>query len=267
MSRFVSVVVSSFLVVAAQAAIGGSAVAQDQPSVEPAPGEAAPGEAAPAGAAPAEPARPVPPPVAQESAVRPAVFDAPGVDFGARVGYGLPFGNTSGTDKLSDGTSGVIPLVLEVGYRVNANFTIGGLFQYGFMQVKENSSTGCGGGLDCSGSIVRLGIEAIYNLNLDATMSPWVGIGTGSEWFSITESASGPSASGNARGFEFVTLHAGGDFRLASQFALGPFVSLSIAEYTNASAEIPGFPTMTMDLTDKKLHEWLQFGVRGRFGI
>jgi hypothetical protein len=33
------------------------------------------------------------------------------------------------------------------------------------------------------------------------------------------------------------------------------------------SVEAPGVPSMTMDLTDKKMHEWLQIGVRGKFGI
>ena len=208
-----------------------------------------------------------PPPVAQQTASSAAsVFDQPGFDFGARLGYALPFGNTSGEDKLERRHLGRRTLVLEAGYRVNADFTIGALFQYGFAQVKDGDTTGCGGGVSCSGSVIRLGIEGIYNLNLGTAMAPWVGLGTGYEWFALTASAGGQSATVSAKGFEFVSLHAGGDYRLAPNFALGPFVSLSLAQYASASVEGAGV-SMSMDLTDKKMHEWLQLGVRGRFGI
>jgi hypothetical protein len=44
-------------------------------------------------------------------------------------------------------------------------------------------------------------------------------------------------------------------------------VSFSLAQYGSATIELPGSGSATMDLTDKKIHEWLQLGVRGRFGI
>jgi hypothetical protein len=245
MSRVVLVVVSSFVAIAVNSIIlAGSAFAQDPPATQP-------------------------PPVAQQTASSAAsVFEQPGFDFGARLGYALPFGNTDGDDKLSDGVSGAVPVVLEVGYRLNANFTVGALFQYGIAQVKSNDTTGCNAsGVDCSGSVIRLGVEGIYNLDLDAPLRPWVGISTGYEWFGITASAGGQSASASAKGFEFVTLHAGGDYRMSPNFALGPFVSFSLAQYGSATIELPGSGSATMDLTDKKMHEWLQLGVRGRFGI
>lgn len=246
MSRIVSVVVSSFVAIAVNSIIvAGSAFAQDPPASEP-------------------------PPVAQQTAASAAsVFDQPGFDFGARLGYALPFGKTDGDDNLSDFLSGAIPVVLEAGYRLNADFTIGALFQYGFARIKSNSGFDCSGagGVDCSARILRLGIEGIYNLNLGAPVTPWVGLGTGYEWFSFSASGPGGEASAGARGFEFVTLHAGGDYRLAPNFALGLFASFSVAQYATASVDIPGTPSTSMDITDKKIHEWLQLGVRGRFGI
>lgn len=246
MSRIVSYVVSGCLAVAVHAILVAPAFAQDPPATDPST---------------------APPPVAQQTAASAAsVFDQPGFDFGARLGYAVPFGNTSGDDKLSDGVSGAVPFVLEAGYRVNASITVGALFQYGVAQVKDGDTTGCGGGVSCSASVMRLGIEGIYNLNLGTAMAPWVGLSTGYEWFSLTASGGGQSATVSAKGFEFVSLHAGGDFSLAPNFALGPFVSLSLAQYASASVEGAGV-SMSMDLTDKKMHEWLQLGVRGRFGI
>jgi len=270
--RTAAFVGSSLAALAVSAVIAAPAFAQDSPVVEPeAPPVEAPLAEPPAAEppavqpVPAEPPPLPPPPVAQQAAPLASVLDAPGVDFGARVGYGLPFGNVSGATKLGDSVSSVASLVLEAGYRLNADFTIAALFQYGFAQIKD-TTPGCGEGNSCSGSIVRLGIEAIYNLNLDAALSPWIGAGTGYEWFTLSASGMGQTTSLHLRGFEFVTLHAGGDYRISPQLALGPFVSLSFAEYATLSIEAPA-PAGAPGLTDKKLHEWLQLGVRGRFGI
>jgi hypothetical protein len=214
--------------------------------------------------APPEPAG-APPPVAQQSAPPANVMDKPGLDLGVRLGYALPFGSMDSGDKMSDFFSGAIPIVLEAGYRLNANVTLGALFQYGIAQVKNDNTTMCGGAISCSASILRLGIEGIYNLNLDTPLSPWVGLGTGYEWMNVDLSGAGGSGSVSASGFEFITLHVGGDYHVNQQLALGPFLSFSAAEYSSASAEAGG---MTMNITlQKTFHEWLQIGIRGKFGI
>jgi hypothetical protein len=267
MSRIMALVVSSFVTVAVQGAVSVRAFAQNEPNVEPNV-EPAPGEAAPVEAVPAEPPRMPPPPVAQEVAPAPAVLDSPGVDFAARLGYAVPLGNSTGGTHLSMGTGGAEALVLEVGYRVNGRFTIGGLFQYAVAQMKGGLLAGCGYGTDCSGRVLRVGIEAIYNFNLDTTLTPWVGLGTGYEWFPVTASANGSSGSSTVRGFEFATVHAGGDFRVSPQLTLGPFVSFSLAEYASYEQYFPpDFPGGYMPINDKSMHEWLQLGIRARFGI
>jgi hypothetical protein len=208
-----------------------------------------------------------PPPVAKEVAPAPAVLDSPGVDFGARVGYAVPLGYSTGGNNLSEGVGGAELLVLEVGYRVNGTFTIGALFQYGLAQMKGGILTGCGGGNDCSGSVRRIGIQVIYNFNLDTALTPWVGVGTGYEWFRVALTAGNESGSSTVRGFELVTVHAGGDFHVSPQFTLGPFVSFSLAEYTSTSLDFPGFVGGYEPINNKGMHEWLQLGVRARFGI
>jgi hypothetical protein len=240
--------VSSFVAVALSCAFGSLAFAQDPPAPQP-----------PAGAPTSQP------PVAQQSGARPTALDQPGFDFGARLGYALPFGTIDGTDKLSDTFSGAVPIVLEAGYRLNPNITLGALFQYGFAQVKDDMV--CTNGISCSGHVIRLGLEGIYNFNLDTPLTPWVGIGTGYEWMGVSFSGGGASGSVSARGFEFVSLHAGGDYRMSSQLAIGPFVSFSLAQYSHESLDVPGLGSGSMDVTDKKIHEWLQIGVRGKFGI
>lgn len=258
MSRKVSGV-SSFVAVALSCALGSAAFAQPAGAPPAAPPPGAPPAAPPAGAPAAEP------PIAQQSGAAPAALDKPGFDFGARLGYALPFGSADKGDKLSDTFSGAIPIVLEAGYRLNPNITVGALFQYAFAQVKDD--TLCGNGVSCSGHVMRLGIEGIYNFNLDSVLTPWVGLGVGYEWMGVSAEANGVSASVSARGFEFLSLHAGGDYRMSSQLALGPFLSFSLSQYSRESADIPGLGSMSGDVTDKALHEWLQIGVRGKFGI
>jgi hypothetical protein len=150
---------------------------------------------------------------------------------------------------------------------VNPTVTVGGFFQYGIAQVKEQPNIPCGqGGVTCSGSVVRLGLQGIYRLELPSLFLPWFGLGVGYEWLGLEFKGPGGTASVGARGLEFITLQAGGEYRIAPQFGLGPFVSLSLGQYDSLSLTT-GSTTMTGDITNKKLHEWLQFGLRGLFSL
>jgi hypothetical protein len=92
----------------------------------------------------------------------------------------------------------------------------------------------------------------------DASFAPWVGVGIGYEVTSMTASLAGASASTDFSGFEFVNLQLGGDFKVGSNFALGPYVALSVAQYSSVGG-VTGF--------EKGTHEWLQFGLKGTFDL
>ena len=224
---------SSFVAVALLVVGAAPAFAQDPPTIEPG----------------VEPS-----PVTQQFAAPPAAFDRPGFDFAARLGYAFPFGNAFGDSKLSDATPGAVPLVVEAGYRLNAHFTIGALFQYGFSRINEDAGVDCTGA-GCSGRVVRLGIQGIFNVDRAALLIRWLGIGTGYEWLN-------PKGAQDVRGFELVTLQGGADYRVTPQLAVGPFFSFSLGRYTTTDSE-----STSTDLRDKRLHEWLQLGVRGRIGL
>jgi hypothetical protein len=190
------------------------------------------------------------------------VVDHPGFDLGLRLGYAIPFGDIDGTSGLAAQFSGGIPFVLEGGYRFNRAFTLGALFQYAVLSVKDNG-TGCGNGVSCSGSVVRFGIEGIYHIPIASPQTtPWIGAATGYEWMNVDASAGGVTASQGANGFEFLTLQGGADFRIAPQFGLGPFASLSFARYSSVTGG-----GVSADITDPAVHEWLQIGVRGNFNL
>jgi hypothetical protein len=189
--------------------------------------------------------------------------DAPGFDLGVRLGFAIPFGDIDGSNGLAGTFSGAVPFVLEGGYRFNQQFTLGALFQYGFGQVKDTAFTGCGGGLSCSGSIVRFGIEGLYHLANPGAWAPWAGAAVGYEWMSVDVTGGGATFTESASGLEFLTLQGGADYRLAPQFTLGPFASFSIARYGTVSDSING----SGNIDNPAVHEWLQLGVRGNFNL
>jgi opacity protein-like surface antigen len=186
----------------------------------------------------------------------------PGADLSVRTGYALPFGKADGDAMaISSSISGAVPIVVEGGYRVNAQFTVGAMFQYGFAQTKN-----CDSGASCSASSTHLALEGIFRPQIGSAFAPWLGLGTGYEWLSMSASAGGQSVSAGAHGFEFLILQAGGDIQVAPQFNLGPFVMFSLGQYQTETADIYG-TSGSADIQNKALHEWLQFGIRGTFSI
>ena len=194
-------------------------------------------------------------------AQHPSVTSRPGFDLGVRLGYAIPFGDVTGDANagLASTFSGAIPFVLEGGYRLNEQFTVGALFQYGVAQIKSDF---CGNGFSCSGSIIRFGFEGLYHFPNPGLFAPWAGAGIGYEWMNVDFSGLGGSASAGASGVEFLTLQGGAEYRAAPQFTLGPFASFSLARY--GTVDTSG---TSRDVTNPAMHEWLQIGVRGSFNL
>jgi hypothetical protein len=198
-------------------------------------------------------------PVRAQAPSPPPPVDRPGFDLGLRLGYALPMGSVAEGSDLSDGISGQIPLQVDALYRVNSQYAVGGYVGYGYAFVKDE---GCDPGASCSGSVLRIGVQGTIRFPSASSFVPWVGAGFGYEWLKLKESAGGQSATLTVKGFEFLSLQAGGEFRSSSEFSIGPFVSLSFARYS--SGEVGG---VSGDINDPAFHEWLQFGLRGLFSL
>lgn len=215
-----------------------------------------------------------------------AFADGPtGIELGLRTGYALPFGNASGGStfttttgtttattmttgsSLSDGVSGQIPLWVDVGYRFTPNFYIGGFFQYGFAFIPNTAATGCGqSGVSCSGHDVMFGADAHYHVLPDAPFDPWIGLGFGYETLTFNLSQGSQSADVSGSGWQFVNFQVGGDYHVMPSFGVGPFVALSLGQYSSVSVSSGGSTTST-DIANKAMHEWLTFGLRGVYDI
>lgn len=183
-----------------------------------------------------------------------------GFEVGLRTGYALGLGSLAGSASgdgasMSDFTPGMIPFQVDVGYRFDGNWFAGAYFQYGIGFIKDEA---CGGGASCSATDLRFGIEGQYHLMPGNQIDPWVGLGVGYESVGVSASEGGLSISTSVTGLEFANLSLGGDYRVSPNLGVGPYLGLTVGQYSSA------FDT---DIPEKALHMWLSIGVRGVFDV
>jgi opacity protein-like surface antigen len=196
-----------------------------------------------------------------------------GLEIGFRTGYAFSAGHlgavSGGTDEdLSSYVSGQWPFWLDLGYRINSSWYVGGYFQYGVGFVNDDDQSGCRlSDVDCSASNMRFGIMGRYHFGPVARTLPWVGYGIG--WDRTKFSAHGASLDADLdltwSGMEFANFQLGFDFELPHRATIAPFISVSLAEFDNlSSTRRLGSISQTRDesLAKQSLHEWIFIGVR-----
>ena len=217
----------------------------------------------------------------QESGVDPFLRPAPpperdsGFTLALRLGLGIPFGDTSadasGTaTPLGDQLQSQIPIWIDVGYRFARSWFVGAYLHLGVGMVNQDKAAGgnvCNQpGVSCKGSDVRLGVEGTYSFSPGQSFNPWIGLGTGYEWASLQGESSTLNGEFTFKGWEYFTVQVGGDFSLSRVFALGPFASFGLGQYSSANVTF-GSTTFSGDIANKKVHGWLQLGVKGTLNL
>lgn len=185
------------------------------------------------------------------------------IKLGLRLGYGLPMGDAAKDRPMTDGVKGKIPIWLDLGYMVTPNIMVGLYAQYGIAMLADDA---CPDGADCSGAVIRFGLQGQYHLSPGESLNPWFGLGIGYEMASSKVSAGGAEFTGTTSGLEFANLQAGADFGVADNIGIGPFVSFSLGQYSSAKTETPA-GSSDGDIEDKAMHMWLVLGVKGTFGF
>jgi hypothetical protein len=195
------------------------------------------------------------------------------VQLGLRLGYAPAMGDAAEDAKMSDAVKAQIPLQLDAAYKVTRDIAVGGYFAYGFGQTGDLFGV-CGlPGVDCSARILRVGVQGLYTFNqVQAPLVPWAGVGFGYEVGSLeAKSDLLGKATFTYGGFELLNLQVGGDYRVNERFAVGPYLQLSIAQYSNAKIEddtITGsIGDSDGDIDEKAMHQWFGFGIRGKFDL
>lgn len=203
----------------------------------------------------------------------PVRADATGFEASLRVGYGIALGEVSEGSDLNDGIAGQMPFWLDLGYRVTPQLMLGVYGSYGIGFAGGEVGDTCDAAddvVDCSAHDIRLGLQAQFHLKPDESIDPWLGVGVGYEWMTISMEGGGAELDMTASGFEFVNLQAGVDFRIKPTFSLGPFIAFSFAQFSDVSSDctspVPGVcPDTEGEIEDKAVHEWFFIGARGTF--
>lgn len=187
---------------------------------------------------------------------------------GARLGYAFGLGDVGGdaggTLKMSDWISGQIPVQVDLMFHVIPGLSVGPYFSYGFGRVGGDLDRACSAGVDCTASNMRLGAQATYTL--PPPLPFWVGVGIGYEWSKVELSGGGQSGEVKFRGMELLNLQAGMDFLATPILRFGPFAMLSMGRYSTAEST-GALAGPSTSIPEKKVHEWLQIGVRGMFDL
>jgi hypothetical protein len=183
---------------------------------------------------------------------------------GARVGYGFGLGDvadtTTGPLEMSDWNEGQVPIQLDALFRLSPQLALGAYASYGFAVTGDVCDEL---GADCDGSgVTRVGLQAIYTLATTGTLAPWFGVGAGYEWNTLDDGFNDVTY----KGWEYLNLQAGGDFRVGQQFWVGPYVMFSLGQYSDVESEgVSGI--FDEEIADEAMHQWLSFGLRGKFDL
>jgi hypothetical protein len=208
---------------------------------------------------------------------RPAWADGtpPAVEMGLRSGFAIPLGSAGAafndatkTSSLSDLVSGQVPLWFDLGVRITPSFYFGAFVQYGFAFIANGTTTGCGqpGVTGCSGSDIVVGGDFHVHFLPDGLMDPWAGVGIGYEWLNVDQTVGSTSESLQLRGWQFLDVQLGADYKFTPSFGLGPFMAWSFGEYSTGSVTV-GSQTSGGDVKNATVHEWATFGLRGVFDV
>lgn len=192
------------------------------------------------------------------------------VGLGARIGYAFGMGDVGGDPagnlKMSDFIEAQIPLQVDLMFHVVPGLSIGPYFSYGFGRTGGDTDDVCSlSGVDCTASIMRLGAQVTYTL--PPPLPLWVGAGIGYEWSKLKVEGGGESGEIKFRGMELINLQVGADFLATPALRFGPFAMLSLGRYSNADATGAFSGGAEASIPDKKLHEWLEIGLRGMFDL
>src|SRR5690606_37726648 len=115
---------------------------------------------------------------------------AQGFEIGGRLGYGIPMGEATEDNDMSDGISGQIPLTLDIGYRAIEPLFVGIYLGYGFGFLSSDQEDACDlVNADCSVSTFDFGLQAQYHLAPGSGTDFWFGGGLGYESFTASQDA------------------------------------------------------------------------------
>lgn len=207
------------------------------------------------------------------------------LELGPRLGYGIASGRVfdQSSAELSRVIQGQIPLVFDLGARINHIVFVGVYFSYGFGINGNEFADSCdelkaevgpGPEISCSSHDLRMGFDVLVHLGQPGQADPWVGGGIGYEWavaaIHLSEGSNDATVTDEWRGLEFPNLQAGVDFPLRrGTIGIGPFFMLTFGRYSteevDCSGDCGGLGSDSASIDDQAWHSWVLFGARSTF--
>jgi hypothetical protein len=202
--------------------------------------------------------------VALAIALFPGVSRAQAI-LGVRVGYAPAFGDIEKDAEMD--VRGQIPVQVDALIKLSPTVAVGAYGSYGLALLK---SSFCEEGISCSARDIRAGVQAMFMApKVGSNLVLWSALGFGYEWTTETQKAFGESVEEKFRGFELFNFQTGADYAFGRNLLMGPYLMLSVAQYTHASVKVSFDPTLDQSgkLEEKSGHVWFGFGFRARFDI
>lgn len=194
-----------------------------------------------------------------------------GFALSVRAGIALPGGDIDGepNSKLSDGIEQAVPFQVEGTYGfTSAPLELGLFLGYG-LGTKGTQLR------DYTGSIATRSYGALLNYlySSDTSSRKWIGLFVGKDDLLFSKVTNGVDVSSTISGLQ-AGLSVGAEWFLGSVLSVGPFASVAVGQYQSLTKTASGTDTTTgtyvsytksEDAVNKATHEWLSFGLRGRF--
>jgi hypothetical protein len=175
-----------------------------------------------------------------------------------RLGWGPALGSAAQHVEIAELVGSQVPLQLDALWRFG-RLSAGAYASYGLGLAAR-----CDG--SCSGSVARLGLQATLTGRLRREVELWGGLGAGYEWASLRRSHAGAEVTTTYRGFEVLSLQAGGDLRIRRRLGVGPWVQLGFGRYGDVRVST-SYETSDAPVPHPATHAWILAGVRGLFEL
>jgi hypothetical protein len=123
------------------------------------------------------------------------------------------------------------------------------------------------GGLSCSSTTVRLGLQFTGQLLDLGLVGLWGGVGTGYEALNLKVPVAGSTADLQFRGWEWATLSAGADLKLIPLLNLGLYASYGFGQYNVLEVKGSAGGSAGSLSPNQASHNMFQIGLRGLFNL
>jgi opacity protein-like surface antigen len=188
-----------------------------------------------------------------------------GVELSFGLGFGLPMGDIMKSSygsplALGDVIGLQLPIQVGLGYRIDPRFRFAMTFQYAPLSTKD-----CDSGSSCAARDMRLAVEGRVHSRTGRSFTPWLAVGLGYEWLTLSYSGNGSSGDATTKGVDF-NVQVGGGARVSPTLTVGPFVDLRFGKYDSVSgSSSSGSGEGDIPSDHQTTHMWLTLGVRGMF--